>query len=65
MCTSCVPISIYVHLSFGVSVYVYISVLEADVAADLAGGSGAGLGQEEPPIGADANLVDSLSGPRG
>lgn len=40
-------------------------VLEADIVADLAGGSGAGLGQEEPPVGANANLVDSLPGPGG
>lgn len=39
------------------------SVLEADVVADLAGGSGSGLGQEEPPVGADADLVDALPGP--
>lgn len=41
------------------------SVLEADVVADLAGGSGAGLGQEKPPIGANAHLVDSLPGSGG
>lgn len=41
------------------------SVLEADVVADLTGGVGAGLGQEEPPVGADADLVDALPGPRG
>lgn len=41
------------------------SVLEADTVADLAGGSGASLGQEKPPIGANANLVDSLSGTGG
>lgn len=40
-------------------------VLEADAVVNLAGGSGAGLGQEKPPIGANANLVDSLPGPGG
>lgn len=45
--------------------YLYASVLEADVVADLAGGSGASLGQEKPPVGANANLVDSLPGSRG
>lgn len=61
-------LSIYfAHLSFWISVYLYLyaSVLEADVVADLAGGSGAGLGQEKPPVGANANLVDSLPGPGG
>lgn len=59
-------ISVY-FLSFGVSVYLYLyaSVLEADVVADLAGGAGASLGQEKPPVGANANLIDSLPGPRG
>lgn len=45
--------------------YMYISVLEADIVADLAGGSGARLGQEKPPVRANANLVDSLPVPRG
>lgn len=39
------------------------AVLEADVVVDLAGGSGTGLGQKKPPVGANANLVDSLPGP--
>lgn len=43
----------------------YIGVLEADTVADLAGGSGSGLGEEKPPVGTNANLVDSLPGPRG
>lgn len=46
-------------------VHVAPSVLEADVVADLAGGSGSSLGQEEPPVGADADLVDALPGPGG
>ena len=41
------------------------SVLEADVVADLTGGAGAGLGQVEPPVGADADLVDALPAPGG
>lgn len=41
------------------------SVLEADVVADLAGGPGSGLGEEKPPVGADANLVHALPGPGG
>lgn len=45
--------------------YLHVSVLEADTVLDLAGGSGAGLGQEKPPVGANANLVDSLPVPRG
>lgn len=45
--------------------YLHVSVLEADIVADLAGGSSAGLGQKKPPVGANANLVDSLPGPRG
>lgn len=44
---------------------VCIGVLEADAVADLAGGSGSGLGQEKPPIGAHANFVDNLPGPGG
>lgn len=40
-------------------------VLEADVVADLAGGPGAGLGQEQSAVQANANLVDSLSVPGG
>lgn len=55
-----------VFLARCVFIYIlYISVLEADIVADLAGGPGAGLGQEKPPVGANANLVDSLPGPRG
>lgn len=49
-------------------VFIYncmLSVLEADIVADLAGGSGAGQGQEKPPVGAKANLVDSLPVPGG
>lgn len=59
-------ISVY-FLSFGVCVYLYLYawVLEADAVADLAGGAGASLGQEEPPVGANANLIDSLPGPGG
>lgn len=41
------------------------SVLEADVVADLTGGPGAGLGQEKPPVGADADLEHALPGPGG
>lgn len=41
------------------------AVLEADVVADLAGGARAGLRQEEPAVGAHANLVDGLPGPGG
>lgn len=41
------------------------AVLEANVVADLAGGAGAGLRQEEPAVGAHANLVDGLPGPGG
>ncbi|TNN64621.1 hypothetical protein EYF80_025130 [Liparis tanakae] len=48
-----------------ISLYSYVSVLEADIVADLAGGSSAGLGQEEPPVGTNANLVDSLPVARG
>lgn len=44
---------------------VCVSVLEADVVADLAGGARAGLRQEEPAVGAHANLVDGLPGPGG
>lgn len=40
-------------------------VLEADAVADLAGGSGSGLGEEEPPVGTNADLVDGLPGPGG
>ena len=42
-----------------------VSVLEADAVADLAGGPGAGLGQEQPPVGTDAHLVDGLPCPGG
>lgn len=42
-----------------------VGVLEADAVADLAGGSGSGLGQEQPPVGAHANFVDNLPGPGG
>lgn len=45
--------------------YVCTAPLEADVVADLAGGASAGLRQEQPTVGADANLVDGLAGPRG
>lgn len=65
-----VCVSVYFRLPFrrDISVlyfYSYAEVLEADIVADLAGGSGAGLGQEKPPVGANANLVDRLPGPRG
>lgn len=45
--------------------YVCTAPLEADVVADLAGGASAGLRQEQPTVGANANLVDGLAGPRG
>lgn len=64
----CVRLSVSALFSSGyrcIHLYLYASVLEADIVADLAGGSGAGLGQEEPPVGTDANLVDRLPGSRG
>lgn len=45
--------------------YVCTAPLEADVVADLAGGARAGLRQEQPTVGANANLVDGLAGPGG
>ena len=48
----------------GVSVLA-LGGLEADARADVAGGAGAGLGQEEASVGADADLVHRLPGARG
>lgn len=58
---------ICLHPKAGSHVHVHVaaSVLEADVVADLAGGAGSGLGQEEPPVGADADLVDAGPAPGG
>ncbi len=64
MCTSVFCPSFF--LDIGVFyLYLSASVLEADIVADRAGGSSAGLRQEKSSVGANANLVDSLPGPRG
>lgn len=65
VCTSCLFLPVFLSGYLCIYLYLYGSVLEADVVADLAGGSGASLGQEKPPVGAYANLVDSLPGPGG
>lgn len=61
----CLFLPVFLSGYLCIYLYLYVSVLEADILADLAGGSGAGLGQEKPPVGANANLVDSLPSPRG
>ncbi len=61
----CLFLPVFPSGHLGVYSYSYASVLEADVVADLAGGSGAGLRQEKPPVGTNADLVDRLPGPGG